>query len=157
MESFSVKLKRAQLSTEVGEDGPALETVLEGPLLSAKRKKSLKTCSWYVPTVTVPQFYSQGVRAVYMLCDLSGACSWSWAFLVAQLMKTQAHRLQLHLAIQCYGGIQPRADYVVTAQNGKCDVWLQNENQFISFPYYYGTIPASIFSSWFLTHTVPEC
>lgn len=33
MESFSVKLKRAQLSTEVGEDGPALETVLEGPLL----------------------------------------------------------------------------------------------------------------------------
>lgn len=42
MESFSVKLKRAQLSTEVGEDGPALETVLEGPLLSAKRKKNLK-------------------------------------------------------------------------------------------------------------------
>lgn len=50
MESFSVKLKRVQLSTEVGEDGPALETVLEGPLLSAKRKKNLKTHSWYFPT-----------------------------------------------------------------------------------------------------------
>lgn len=42
MESFSVKLKRAQLSKEVGEDGPALETVLEGPLLSVKRKRNLK-------------------------------------------------------------------------------------------------------------------
>lgn len=43
MENFSAKLKRVQLSKEVGEDGPALETVLEGPLLSAKRrKKNLK-------------------------------------------------------------------------------------------------------------------
>lgn len=49
MESFSAKLKRAQLSTEVGEDGPALETVLEGPLLSAKRKKSLKRLAGVTP------------------------------------------------------------------------------------------------------------
>jgi len=50
MASFSVKLKRAQLSTEVGEDGPALETVLEGPLLSAKRKKNLKHLAGISPT-----------------------------------------------------------------------------------------------------------
>lgn len=126
MESFSVKLKRAQLSTEVGEDGPALETVLEGPLLSAKKKKNLKTSSWNFPTQTVnsPTVLQQRgdgsicyMLQVYMLCDLSGACSWSWAFPTVQLMKTQAHRVQFYLVIQCYAGIQQRVDSVVTAQN----------------------------------------
>lgn len=31
---FSLKLKRGDVSAVVGEDGPALDTVLEGPLLS---------------------------------------------------------------------------------------------------------------------------
>lgn len=33
-EILSLKLKRGEVSAVVGEDGPALETVLEGPLLS---------------------------------------------------------------------------------------------------------------------------
>lgn len=35
---FSLKLKRGEVSAVVGEEGPALDTVLEGPLLSAWRK-----------------------------------------------------------------------------------------------------------------------
>lgn len=32
---MSLKLKRGEVSAVVGEDGPALDTVLDGPLLSA--------------------------------------------------------------------------------------------------------------------------
>lgn len=83
MESFSVKLKRAQLSEEVGEDGPALETVLEGPLLSAKRKRNLKHVVDISPAQSLSKpkllqsqkFYKQWVRVTYMPCTLVGACS----------------------------------------------------------------------------------
>ena len=34
--TLSLKLKRGEVSAVVGEDGPALDTVLEGPLLSAE-------------------------------------------------------------------------------------------------------------------------
>lgn len=34
-ETLSLKLNRGEVSAVVGEDGPALETVLDGPLLSA--------------------------------------------------------------------------------------------------------------------------
>lgn len=37
-EIFSLKLKRGEVSAVVGDDGPALDTVLEGPLLSAARR-----------------------------------------------------------------------------------------------------------------------
>lgn len=33
---FSLKLKRGEVSAVVGDEGPALDTVLEGPLLSAR-------------------------------------------------------------------------------------------------------------------------
>lgn len=59
MASFSVKLKRALLSTEVGEDGPALETVLEGPLLSAKRKENLKHLADVSPAQSLGRPVSQ--------------------------------------------------------------------------------------------------
>lgn len=35
-EILSLKLKRGEVSAVVGEDGPALDTVLDGPLLSAE-------------------------------------------------------------------------------------------------------------------------
>lgn len=37
-DDLSLKLKRGELSEVLGEDGPALDTVLEGPLLSAFKK-----------------------------------------------------------------------------------------------------------------------
>lgn len=37
--AFSLKLKRGEVSAVVGEEGPALDTVLEGPLLSAGGEK----------------------------------------------------------------------------------------------------------------------
>lgn len=40
---FSLKLKRGEVSAVVGDEGPALDTVLEGPLLSAQRNTHART------------------------------------------------------------------------------------------------------------------
>ena len=42
--TLSLKLKRGEVSAVVGEDGPALDTVLEGPLLSAETQSRVLYC-----------------------------------------------------------------------------------------------------------------
>ena len=46
---MSLKLKRGEVSAAVGEEGPALDTVLEGPLLSAGERGGSEDgvgCGW---------------------------------------------------------------------------------------------------------------
>ena len=53
-EIFSLKLKRGEVSAVVGEDGPALDTVLEGPLLSVgTENKRYESESQYRQNLTI--------------------------------------------------------------------------------------------------------
>lgn len=58
-EILSLKLKRGEVSAVVGEDGPALDTVLEGPLLSVgtenkhrEYRQSLTIYSYFITYMT---------------------------------------------------------------------------------------------------------
>lgn len=53
--AFSLKLKRGEVSAVMGDEGPALDTVLEGPLLSAQKHTHTITCNILIHQSCKPQ------------------------------------------------------------------------------------------------------
>lgn len=95
-EILSLKLKRGEVSAVVGEDGPALDTVLEGPLLSVgtenkhrEYRQSFTIYSYFItymtfvipsiahcqknPTTTKHNFFRQE-NMFFLLCVVGYVC-----------------------------------------------------------------------------------